>query len=106
MIDLEKLKRDLAATALECTQLKRGLRRRWTAPMGDVQRALLRSRRRATELCVLRAHLRGRYHLTKSPRDGSSPAAVWNVAVHHAEIAARVAADYVLQVPPVTLEVG
>jgi hypothetical protein len=105
MIDLAKLKRDLRAAALECTELKRSLRRRWTAPMGDVQRALLRARRRATELNVLRAHLRGRYHLTKPPREGSSPGAVWNAVAHRAEIAARVAADYVVPVPQVALEV-
>jgi hypothetical protein len=95
MIDIPKLKRDLLDAARTCSELKRRLRRRWTEPMGDVQRALLRARRRATELNILRAHLRGRQHLTRPPRDGTA-ASGWDAAAHHSQVAARVAAEYVL----------
>lgn len=62
-IDLPALKaarRDLDARILA---LKLVLRARWLAPMSDEQRALLRLKHEATGLCVLRAWLRGRWHL-------------------------------------------
>ena len=106
MIDLPKLKRDLAKAALECTELKRALRRRWTEPMADTQRALLRARRRTTELNILRAHLRGRHHLTRPPRGATASATTWNQAAYNSQIAARVALEYVMAESIVTLEVG
>ncbi len=81
-IDRLKLKRDLARSAFECTELKRMLRGRWTAPMGDVQRALIRARRRTTELHVLCAYARGRRHLAGAAREAEE------------RIATRLAADY------------
>ena len=73
--------------------------------MADVQRALVRARRRATELNILRAHLRGKRHLTRAPRDAVA-GAVWDAAAHHSQVAARVAAEYVLPDSAITLEVG
>jgi hypothetical protein len=102
MIDLKKLKRDLRHAALECSGLKRILRQRWTAPMADTQRALVRARRRSTELCILRAHLRGRCHLSR-PHAGDVPS---DLAAYQSRIAARVAADYALEASAIVLEVG
>ena len=62
-IDLQALRAARGALDLQILALKRQLRSRWQRPMHDEQRALLRLRQEATELCVLRAWSRGRWHL-------------------------------------------
>lgn len=62
-IDLPRLRaarRDLDARILA---LKQALRARWDRPMHEEQRMLVRLKHEATGLCVLRAHMRGRWHL-------------------------------------------
>jgi hypothetical protein len=93
-IDVVALVRDIRATAEQITALKRALRTRWLRPMADEQRALCRLRRRATELCVLRAWSRGRRHLTRAPRDGFSPLEAWEPDAYHRRVAERVGASY------------
>ena len=88
-LDLPRVRRDLAALAAECSDLKRSLRRPWREPMGEVQRALARARLRATELHVLLAWTRGRLHVRA--RVGEDPRA------HAARVSARVARDYARQ---------
>jgi hypothetical protein len=96
-IDLPRLRADLRATARALGEVKRMLRTRWTEPMAEPQRRLCRLRRRATELCVLRAHLRGRLHCTHQPDVTPSPASPpWDRVIWHAQVASRVARDYVL----------
>ncbi|HRG99868.1 MAG TPA: hypothetical protein PLR99_26665, partial [Polyangiaceae bacterium] len=58
----------LRARAEESRALKVLLRATWTRPMAEEQRHLARLRRRITDLCVLGAHLRGRFHLARAPR--------------------------------------
>ena len=83
-VDLTRLKHDLRAAAARAKALKALLRRRWTRPMADEQRALAALRKRTTRLCVLRASLRGRLHL--------------QVAVaEQQKIAARAAREYGLE---------
>jgi hypothetical protein len=95
-IDRERLERDLERLTDECTAFKRALRARWTLPMADTQRALVRARRRLTEIHVFRAHLRGKYHVLGPPRDGWSPGSAWDVAAYHVRVAGRVANEYAL----------
>jgi hypothetical protein len=83
-IDSERLRADLGVLARECRALKNVLGTTWPRPMADEQRRLARLRRKVTELCVLRAHSRGRLHV-KSVEEPEA----W-----HARIAARVAKDY------------
>ena len=61
--DLGELRRYRRALDLRIRALKAVLRTRWTEPMVTRQRLLIRLQREATELCVLRAWLRGRLHL-------------------------------------------
>src|SRR5262249_53197507 len=95
-IDRSRLKCDLFATATQCYELKQALRRRWTRPMADEQRALARLARRMTELCILRARLRGRWHLGVAPHPVRQAGAAWDQAEYHTRIAERVALDYAL----------
>jgi hypothetical protein len=90
-IHLQQLVASIHAAAAEIRPLKAALRQAWSQPMGDVQRTLHRLKRRATELCVLRAHLRGRLHILEPP-PGSPPD--WDAAKHASCIAARVALEY------------
>ncbi len=83
----------LAAKAAESRALKQLLRTRWVRPMAETQRSLVRLQRRLTDLHVLRAHLRGRAHLTKPLRDGAFPGMTWDSHAWHAETAARVARE-------------
>jgi hypothetical protein len=95
-IDLQRVRSDLKRLAGDCLALKRVLRVPWTEPMGDAQRALLRARRRVTELHILCAHERGKHHLLRPPRNwrGLSSDATWDAVAFHREIAERVARDY------------
>lgn len=94
-VDLRALVAALHANARRSRELKSLLRRPWpegeTAQMAAHQRALVRLRRETTELCVLRAWLRGRFHLRKPLREGAWPGMVWNQARYHADVAERVA---------------
>ena len=45
--------------------------------MADEQRALWALKDKATLLCILRAHLRGRHHLRAPMRRGWYPGKIW-----------------------------
>lgn len=90
-VDVCRIIADIKLTAEEIKPLKRALRQRWDRPMADTQRALARLARRATELCVLRAHLRGRVHLRHRP---ASWCGDWEPARAAERIAGRVALVY------------
>lgn len=79
-LDLARLRAARHALDLQILALKRVLRVRWEQPMGDEQRALHRCKREATELCILRAWQRGRWHLADHERC--------------AEVAARLEPDF------------
>lgn len=66
-IDIPKIIANIKQIESEIRPLKRALRRRWTEPMAPTQRKLMRLKRRATELYVLRAHLRGKVHAVNRP---------------------------------------
>lgn len=67
--------------------------------MAEEQRQLLRLRRRITDLCVLVAHLRGRFHLQAPLREGAYPGMTWDRAAWHAEVAARLARELGIEIP-------
>lgn len=97
-VDLDRLRAELAAHAVRSKALKAELRRPWTEPMADVQRALHRCRRRTTELCILRAWMRGRCHLERPLREGAYPDMTWDRARYHVLVAERVAAELAVAV--------
>jgi hypothetical protein len=105
-IDTQKLRRDIVSTAMASRALKDMLRRTWTAPMADEQRQLARLARRMTELCILRARMRGRWHVTTAPRDIRDSGAAWDREAHHARIAERVARDYAIAESAVAPSLG
>jgi hypothetical protein len=61
-IDTKKLADDVVRLVVECTELKRLLRKTWIRPMADEQRRYARARRAITDLFILTAHTRGRVH--------------------------------------------
>jgi len=67
-IDNQRLKQDRRALEGRIRSMKALLRTTWTEPMATVQRSLLAAKREATELCILRAHLRGKLHLPDADR--------------------------------------
>ena len=67
-IDTYRLKEDRRALEARIRSLKALLRTTWIEPMASSQRALLAAKREATELCILRAHLRGKLHLPDAER--------------------------------------
>ena len=89
--DVLKIIADIKSVAGEIRPLKRRLRSPWTEPMAGVQRELRALKRRATELCVLRAFLRGRIHLQKRPAGWDGP---WEPNAAAARIAERVGLAY------------
>ena len=93
MMNQRRLKEDLKTTIERITTLKRVLRATWTRPMADEQREHHHLRRRATELCVLRASVRAKLHLRAIPR-WVGAAAEADFAAWHAKLVARVAKDY------------
>jgi hypothetical protein len=105
-IDNGRLVADLATLAKEARDLKRRLRQTWTRPMAEEQRKLVRVRRRTTELCVLRAFSRGRYHLQRALLEGAYPGMKWDRDEWHTAVAGRVAKDYSrpAETPPATSE--
>lgn len=66
-IDLHKLRADIRDTVSEIRDTKGPLRTRWTTPMHEHQHRLQSLKARATRLCILRAHARGRVHLARDP---------------------------------------
>lgn len=94
-LDARRLRRDIAAYAAEATALKRVLRTTWQHPMAEEQRRLQGLRRHVTELLVLLAHARGRYHVTSAPLALRQAGAAWDQVAWHARIAGRVGLDYV-----------
>ena len=91
--DLRALRAQLASRAHESRTLKLALSAPWTRPMAEEQRQLVRLRRRITGLCILRAFLRGRFHLVKALREGAFPDMKWDRERWHAEVAERVARE-------------
>lgn len=67
-IDIHRLKEDRRALEARIRSLKALLRTSWTEPMASTQRSLIAAKREATELCILRAHLRGKLHLSDAER--------------------------------------
>lgn len=63
-MDIQRLKQDRKALEERIREVKAELRSTWTRPMGDVQAEHLRLKKEATELCILRAWLRGKLHLS------------------------------------------
>jgi hypothetical protein len=89
-IDLPKLRRVMADTVVDIRRLKHALRAPWTRPMAEEQRELCLLKAKATLLYILRAHVRGRCHLTRVPDPK-----VDRVAYHH-DMARRAADRYQL----------
>ena len=91
-IDNDRLRAEIRALAGACRAVKDVLGATWTRPMADEQRRLARLRRKATELCVLAAHLHGKRHVPRPPGTKTEEErAAWQLA-----IATRVAKDYLL----------
>ena len=101
-IDVPALRAALRDTALAIIAVKRRLRSPWTEPMAHQQRQLLALKDKATQLCILRAYLRGRYHLQRPPRRIAATAP-WDRQAFHRTAAAHAADRYqlfVAEVPP------
>lgn len=62
-LELARFRADLSEVVREIASLKKLLGARWVRPMADEQRRLARLKQSATELCILRAHSRGRSQL-------------------------------------------
>jgi hypothetical protein len=62
-IDFHRLRTERRRIDALIRNRKAELRTRWTRPMAVEQRELLALKRDATELCMLRAWLRGKQHL-------------------------------------------
>ncbi len=67
-IEMMKLRADRRALETRIRAIKAVLRTTWTEPMAKLQRELHACKREATELCMLRAHLRGKQHLADGER--------------------------------------
>ena len=99
-IDRTRVRADIALAASEASAIKRALRTTWQRPMADEQRRLCRLKRRLTELYVLLASIRGRFHLSTPPEELRAAGRVWDRAVWHAKIAERMAVDYAVPERP------
>lgn len=93
-IDVVRLVDDIKELAVETRSLKDILRQTWTRPMGGEQCRLLFLKRRVTELCILRAALRGRYHLRRPLRAGSYPNMKWDADTYRDKVVERIAPQY------------
>lgn len=62
-MDIQRLKNDRKALEERIREVKGALRSTWTKPMDSVQAEHLRLTKEVTELCILRAWLRGRFHV-------------------------------------------
>lgn len=96
-IDTPALRRLLTETAAEIAAVKAELRQTWTREMADDQRTLIALKLRATHLCILRALLRGKYHLQRPMRRGWTPGSTWNREQFHREVAEQTADRYRLR---------
>jgi hypothetical protein len=67
-IDINQLRMERRRIDAQIHLCKSALRMRWTRPMVAEQRELLALRHEATELCILRAWLRGNQHLADPER--------------------------------------
>lgn len=67
-MNITKLREDRAALEERIREVKKMLRSSWTRPMDREQYELIELKREATELCTLRAWLRGRHHLPDADR--------------------------------------
>jgi hypothetical protein len=67
-IDINRLRMERRRIDAQIRVLKSDLRTRWTRPMVDAQRQLIALKYEATELCILRAWLRGKQHLADPER--------------------------------------
>lgn len=104
-IDLPRLQQAMAAAALAIKDIKKVLRARWPEgqEMGPKQWELHKLQRRATELCVLRARLRGRYHIKAAPRMFRDAGLTWDQERYHAKIAGKLAEEFAAAPEPVAL---
>ena len=62
-INIPQLKQDRRELEVRIRLVKKALRSTWTKPMADTQYERISLKRQATELCILRAWIRGRHHL-------------------------------------------
>lgn len=95
-LDKQAIRSDILRFGIESRRLKSCLRTRWERPMADEQRRLVVVRRKLTELFVLAASLRGRFHVLPPPggwADGES------AEEYRERIVAACAAEYQLQSP-------
>lgn len=67
--DTAKLVQEIKTLAADLKATKMPLRERWEGDMGHLQAHLAFGKRRATLLCSLRAHTRGRVHIQGSALD-------------------------------------
>jgi len=63
LLDVARFHVEMTGITTHIRRLKRLLRTTWTRPMAAEQRELSGLKRRATELCALRAFSRGRLHV-------------------------------------------
>jgi len=63
MINITQLRTDRQELEEQIRAVKKKLRSCWTRPMDQEQYELIKLKQEATELCILRAWLRGRHHL-------------------------------------------
>ena len=63
MINITQLKTDRQELEEQIRAVKKQLRSCWTKPMANEQYQLINLKQEATELCILRAWMRGRHHL-------------------------------------------
>jgi hypothetical protein len=90
-IDLHLLRADIRALSEQIRALKRELGARWTRPMADSQRARQQLKRRATELCALRAFSRGKLHVRNAPHGARCAC---DPLVFHQRLAERIGPSY------------
>jgi hypothetical protein len=67
-IDMNRLRADRRLLDERIRTVKRALRTTWVRPMAEEQYELIACKREATELCILRAWLRGKLHLPDAER--------------------------------------
>lgn len=62
-MDVNRLRQDRKVLEERIREVKTALRSTWTKPMDAEQAEHIRLKKEATELCILRAWMRGRLHL-------------------------------------------
>lgn len=104
-IDINRLQQALAGVAEGIKAIKKVLRSPWPEgeEMAPKQWELHKLQRRATELCVLRARLRGRYHIKVAPRMFRDAGVAWDAEQYHAKIAGKLAEEFAAPPEPVAL---